>query len=399
MFGDGDHLPPSERFGSQMTTRKIKVTHIITGLPRGGAQSVLVQLLHGADSTRFDMDVISLTETGPIGELLSDSGIPVRALNMGRRVPNPGRVLRLASWIRQGSPDIVQTWLYHGDLVGGLAARLAGCPVMWNLRQSDLDLKGTRRSTLWTVATCARLSRRIPETIVCCSEASRSVHRAQGYDGERMVVIGNGVDLGRFKPSEEATKAIRREIGVDDQARLIGLVARFHPQKDHQTFVQAAGEICSAVDDVHFVLCGEDINGTNADLGHMIRETGFGERFHLLGIRDDIPQITGAFDLAVSSSFYGEGSANVLLEAMACGVPCATTDVGDSALIADGPGWVVPPRNAPALAVAMLNAMELTASELNARGAAAREIAEKSFSISTMVDRYETLYTSAVLGR
>jgi glycosyltransferase involved in cell wall biosynthesis len=379
-----------------VTSAKIKVTHVITALPRGGAQSVLFQLLERMDKSRFDMDVVSLADQGVVGQKIAELGVPVKALNMGRRFPNPVKILRLARWLRIRKPDLVQTWLYHGDLVGGLAARLAGRLVLWNLRQSDLDPRSTRRATMLTAKTCARLSRIVPRTIVCCSEASREVHTGLGYDGERMTVIGNGVDLDRYRPDTTAGAALRKEIGVNEGARLVGLVARFHPQKDHQTFLTAAAQVCAHVDDVHFVLCGEDVDDSNAVLGDLIRQTGFADRFHLLGVRDDIPQVTGAFDLAMSSSSYGEGFPNVLLEAMACGVPCVTTDVGDSARIAGSTGWVTPPGDAKALAAALAQALALSPSELAAKATAARARAEEAHSISRMIQAYEGLYEATV---
>jgi glycosyltransferase involved in cell wall biosynthesis len=379
-----------------VTSAKIKVTHVITALPRGGAQSVLFQLLQRVDKDRFDMNVVSLADQGPMGDKMAGLGVGVKALNMGRQFPNPAKVMRLAGWLRQDRPDLVQTWLYHGDLVGGLAARLAGRQVLWNLRQSDLDPRTTRRATLWSAKTCARLSRAIPRTIVCCSEASRDVHTGLGYDGDRMTVIGNGVDLDRYAPDPAAADALRDDLGLDPKSRLVGLVARFHPQKDHRTFLDAAANVCGQMDDVHFVLCGEDVNESNPDLVPMIRETGFADRFHLLGIRDDMPQITAAFSVAMSSSSYGEGFPNVLLEAMACGVPCVTTDVGDSARIAGSTGWVVPPGDAPALGTALLKALSLDPSELAAKAAAARAKAKAEHSMSAMVQNYETLYVNAV---
>jgi glycosyltransferase involved in cell wall biosynthesis len=381
-----------------VTAEKIKVTHVITALPRGGAQSVLFQLLQRTDKSRFDMDVVSLADKGVVGEKIAELGISVKSLNMGRRFPNPAKVLRLARWLRTRQPDLVQTWLYHGDLVGGLAARLAGRPVLWNLRQSDLDPRTTRRATMLTAKTCARLSLIIPRTIVCCSQASRDVHTALGYDGKRMTVIGNGVDLDRYRPDTTAGAALRKEIGVNDGARLVGLVARFHPQKDHQTFLTAAAQVCSHVDDVHFVLCGEDVDDSNSALGAMIGQTGFADRFHLLGIRDDIPRVTGAFDVAMSSSSYGEGFPNVLLEALACGVPCVTTDVGDSARIAGSTGWVTPPGDAEALAAALAQALAISPSDLGAKATAARAMAEEAHSISRMIQAYESLYEATVTG-
>jgi glycosyltransferase involved in cell wall biosynthesis len=379
-----------------VTSAKIKVTHVITALPRGGAQSVLFQLLQRVDKDRFDMNVVSLSDQGPMGDKMAGLGVGVQALNMGRQIPNPAKVMRVAGWLRQGKPDLIQTWLYHGDLVGGLAARLARRPVVWNLRQSDLDPRSTRRSTVWTAKTCALLSHTMPRTIVCCSEASAEVHTHLGYESSRMTVIGNGVDLDHYKPDPGAGASLRNEIGVGKGAKTVGFVARFHPQKDHRTFFTAAAQVGATLDDVHFVMCGEGIDGANADLAAMIAQTGAPECFHLLGIRDDVAKITAGFDVAVSSSSYGEGFPNVLIEAMACGVPCVATDVGDSARIVGSNGWVVAPGDASGLATALAEALGASPAQRAEKSTAARALAEAEFSIATMVGRYEALYADAV---
>ncbi len=183
----------------------ILVTHIITDLSTGGSEIMLLKLLSHIDRERFASRVISLTTGGPIGDRLKELGIPVQALGMnnprfvGMRpgFPDPAAVLRLAGWLRGDPPNLVQTWMYHADLVGGVAARLAGpAPVIWGIRNSDLDVLHSRRTTRWTVKVCALLSNKIPERIVSCSETARRIHVNLGYAADRMLVIPNGFRSG-----------------------------------------------------------------------------------------------------------------------------------------------------------------------------------------------------------
>ncbi len=380
-----------------MTTQPIRITHIITALPRGGAQTVLQQLLRRGDPRRVQMDVVSLADIGAVGERLIADGFRVRALGMRRGSPNPMALWRLAGWLRQGRPDLVQTWLYHGDLVGGLAARLAGIPVLWNLRQTDLDPAHTGAGTLWTMRACARLSHRIPRRIVSCSEATARIHVALGYDRDRLLVIPNGVDLERFHPAAEARQEVRAALGLDANVPLVGLFARFHPQKDHASFLAAIRTVANACPEAHYLLCGEGIDGGNAVLGEWVRASGVPGRIHLLGIRDDVPHLAAALDLAVSSSSFGEGFSNVLVEAMACGTACVTTDVGDSGRIVGKTGWVVPARQPAALGQAIVDALA-DRPGLAARGREARARVEAEYSISAMVERYQNLYEGVARG-
>jgi glycosyltransferase involved in cell wall biosynthesis len=370
----------------------IRVCHVITGLNTGGAEMMLYKLMSAIDRATFECDVVSLLDAGPVAERIRALGVPVRSLGMRRGAPSPHGLVRLARWMRQDPPDVVQTWLYHADLVGGLASRLAGgAPVAWNIRQSTLDPRGNKRSTIWTGRVCAWLSRWLPTRIVCCSEASARLHTALGYASERMIVIPNGFDLAAFRPDPAARRAVRAELGVPDQAPLVGLVARFDPHKDHRVFAAAAGRLAVRRPDVHFVLCGDGIVDENARLVGWLRAAGVRERCHLLGRRDDTPRLNAALDLAASSS-YGEGFPNVLGEAMACGVPCVATDVGDSALIDGDTGRVVPPRDPDALADAWEALLALEPSARAALGLAARQRVEAQFSLPTVVRRYETLY-------
>jgi glycosyltransferase involved in cell wall biosynthesis len=376
-------------------TGSVLVTHIITDVSTGGAEIMLLKLLSHIDRQRFASRVISLTTGGSIGDRLEGLGIPVQALGMRPGFPDAGAVLRLAGWLRGNPPNLVQTWMYHADLVGGIAAHLAGrAPVIWGIRNSNLDVVHSRRSTHWTVKICAFLSNKIPERIVSCSETARRIHVNLGYAADRMLVIPNGFDLDLFRPDPQGRASLRQELGFLPEARLVGLVARFDPQKDHQTFIRAAAKVRARNAGVEFLLCGDGITGENAQLVGWIEELGLRDCFHLLGRREDIPRLSAALDVACSSSAYGEAFPNVLGEAMACGVPCVVTDVGDSAYIIGNTGKVVPPNDPEALAGAVVELLELPADRRHELGEAARRRVQQNFDIRAVVNRYEQLYSS-----
>jgi glycosyltransferase involved in cell wall biosynthesis len=371
----------------------IKVIHIITGLSVGGAENMLFKLVSNMDRTEFAPEVISLSGIGPIGEKMRAQGIPVRALNMRPGMPNPALALRLAGWIRKSRPQVVQTWLHHADLIGGLATRLAGrTPLAWNIRHSNLDPATIKRQTILIGRACAKLSHTLPQRIVCCSEAGREEHARLGYAADKLLVIPNGFDLTAYHPSETARAAIRAELGMPTDAPLIGLIGRFHPMKDHATFVQAAALLHALRPEVHFVCCGEDITWQNDVLADAIKRVDLCDRFHLLGQRRDIPQIAAALTIGTLCSLYGEGFPNVIGEAMACGVPCVVTDVGDSVYIIGKTGRVVPLRSPEALCAAWQEILDLSPEAAQRSALAARARVEAHFALGTVVGRYQKLY-------
>jgi glycosyltransferase involved in cell wall biosynthesis len=206
-----------------------------------------------------------------------------------------------------------------------------------------------------------------------------------------MVVIPNGTDVATFRPDPMARAAVRRELNLPEGAPLIGLVARFDPQKDPRNFVQAAARLHARRPEAQFLLCGHGMNWDNPALVRWIEGGGIRDRCYLLGRREDIPRLTAALDVATSSSAT-EGFPNVLGEAMACGVPCVATDVGDSAVIVGNTGHVVPPHTPGALADAWARLLDMPARERRDLGMRARERVASSFSIDSVVERYEALY-------
>lgn len=379
----------------------IKLTHIITGLNTGGAEMMLSKLIERMKREVFSQEIISLTDIGPVGEKLAKMGYPVFALGMSRKVSYPGAFIRLVRYLKKTRPHLIQTWMYHADLVGGLAAKLAkGIPVVWGIHHSNLGLEGNKRTTIWTAKLCARLSRLVPIKIVCCSEASKHIHTELGYDSEKMIVIPNGFDLTAFSPDPEARISVRRELGIPENSILIGLVARFDPLKDHGNFLQAAGilieNLTLSTQEIHFILCGSGVIWENEFFVKKINGYGLNNRVHLLGRREDIPRLTAAFDIASSSS-SGEGFPNIIGEAMACGVPCVVTNVGDSALIVGDAGIVVPPKNPKALAEAWLNLIKAGKEERKRLGERARRRVLENYNLPNIVERYVTLYRE-VLG-
>ncbi len=373
----------------------MNILHIITGLSTGGAETMLYKLLSRMNRDLFSNQVVSLSGKGPMAEKIQALGVPVQALNMPRGIPDPLGIWRLARLIRSHHPDVIQTWMYHADLIGGLAASIArNGPVVWNIRHSNLHPKENKKTTIWTAKACAMFSRRIPKMIVCCSEESKQVHAGLGYVEDRMLVIPNGFDLEAFGPSKEAKKSLRSELGLKQDSMLIGMAARFNPQKDHFTLIQAARQLKNQGGEFFFVLCGQGIDWENDKVSGWIKEAGLEDRFFLLGPRSDMPRITAAFDMAWLSSAYGEGFPNVLGEAMACGVPCVATDVGDSAEIIGDTGRIVPPKDPNALAESIKKLIDIGPEGRANIGKRARQRVGERFELGTVVRQYQELYLS-----
>jgi len=369
----------------------MKVLHVITGFTQGGAETMLAKLL-GALRGQVQTRVVSLTGDGPIGERIRALGVETVALGMRRGVPDPRAILALARQMRGYRPDVVQTWLYHADLLGGLASLLAGRPpVLWGIRNADLDETTAKWSTLQTLRACAWLSHRLPARIVSCSERAREFHVARGYDAGKMVVIPNGFDLVAFAPRPEAREEVRRELGIPLEAPMVGMVARYHPMKDFGNFAQAAGLLARELPAVRFLLCGDGVTPENAELCGWLRAAGALERTHLLGRRDDVPRLLAALDLFTLSSAT-EGFPNALGEAMACGVPCVATDVGDSGYVLGDAGSIVPPRDHRALARGWRETLARSAQAPLAAGARGRSRILDHFGLRAVSERFLDLY-------
>jgi glycosyltransferase involved in cell wall biosynthesis len=233
--------------------------------------------------------------------------------------------------------------MYHANLVGALAVRMAGhVPVVWGIHHSALDPRVDKRRTMLVNRACAFLSRKLPARIVCCSEASLRIHKELGYAAEKLEVIPNGFDLERVKPDPTARVSVREELGIPADALTVGIAARFHPHKDHRNFVRAAARLHKQMPEIHFLLCGLGITWQNSQLVEWIEAAGVRDRFHLLGLRRDMPRLFAGMDIATTAS-RSEAFPIAIGEAMACGTPCVVTNVGDSALIVGETGSVVAP--------------------------------------------------------
>ena len=375
-----------------MKTRR-KIVHVITGLNTGGAEMMLFKLLAGMDLSRFENIIVSMVKPGAVGQKIRDLGVTVYSLDMVPGRPSPVAAGRLVGMLRRERPDIVQTWLYHADLLGLLTSVAARRPVVvWNLRASNIEMAHYRRLSGWTRRACALLSG-LPRAVIVNSEAGRDFHRRLGYRPREWVLIRNGIETERFIPDPEARSSVRRELCLSDEALLIGLIARFDPMKDHRNFFRAASILHRQLSNVHFLLAGRGVTRENPEIRQLIDDASLLGNLHLLGERHDIPRLTAALDVATSSSI-GEGFSNTIAEAMSCGVPCVATDVGDSAAIVGSTGIVVPPAKPEALAAAWEKLLGYGDEELREMGKAARNRIQESFSLADVTKMYEELYYS-----
>ncbi len=373
-------------------THHIKTLHVITGLKTGGAEIMLFKLLSRIDYGMHKARIISLIGGGPMRERMLSIGVVVDSLNMRHGIPSLMALWRLREIMSRCRPDLIQGWMYHGNLAASIAGWFCpnNPPVVWSVRQSLYDLKHERLLTRWVIRVNAWLSVRA-DTIIYNSLTSARQHEEFGFDASRTHIIPNGFDTEVFRPDERARSFIRRELGVADDAILIGLIGRYHPMKDHANFLNAATILSKDFPNVLFLLAGHEVVVDNPTLGSMIEELRLGGRVFLLGERNDMAQLHAALDIASCSS-WSEGFANVIGEAMSCGVPCVVTDVGDLAWITGDTGRVVVARDSAALAAAWRDLLRLGRDGRQELGMRARQRVIEYFSLRSVVKQYEDLY-------
>ena len=360
---------------------------------------MLCNLLLQTDRERFEPSVVALIDDMTVAGPVLAAGIPITTMGMRPGVPDPRGVARLVRHIRRLKPDVIHSWMDHSNLVTALAARIASAgPLIWGIHHSDHVAGVAKRSTLLTVSACAALSHRVPAAIVSCSEHGRVLYERRGFAAKKLAVIPNGFDTERFRPDAEARASVRRELGLDETTPLVGLVARYDPLKDHSTFLRAAAHVSQSRPDVHFLLCGTRVDRQNAAIVSQVDALGLSGRCHLLGPRRDVARIQASLDVAASSSI-SEAFPLAIGEAMACGVPCAATDVGDSALMIGNAGRVVRVRDDGAMAAAVLDLLSMPPEARARLGDDARRRVREKFDLEAVARRYERLYEGVVTGR
>lgn len=352
----------------------MKIVYVTTGLTTGGAEIMLYQMLAKIDRTHFTPIVVSLMDRGTLGDRIEALGVPVYTLGMkAGGLPKLNAISTLVNIVREIKPDLIQCWMYHGNLVAQLIGIFYSrkIPVLWDIQCSLYSLALEKKITAIIIKLCAYISR-LSFKIIYVSKVSQCQHEALGYARDKSCVIPNGIDVTVFSPSSEARLTIRQELGLTETSFLIGLICRYHPMKDHANFIKAAALLLKSKPDIHFIMAGNKVDPQNQSLAQLIQELGIANQIHLLGERKDMPRLSAALDIACSASAYGEGCPLVICEAMSAGVPCAVTEVGDSGWIVDKTGWVVPPQNPEALANAWQESIALGSEGRETLGKAAR---------------------------
>lgn len=378
----------------------IKICHVIFMLTtRGGAEKMLMLLLlTNSESARNKM-VVVLGEGGPWGEQLREAGVTVHELGMQSFLQVPSVFLRLKGIIRDYKPDIVQTWMYHSDFLGGLAAYFAGCKnIMWGIHRTSLSW-GDSKNTLLIMKLSALISRWIPKKIIPVAEAGRKAHVGYGYDAKKMQVIPNGFDFSKLIATQEQRSAFRSDCNFAEDDLVIGCLGRFHPVKGQDNFVKAAGVLIvnNPNPKIKLLMVGKDCDADNVELMSWIKQNNLSERFVLLGERSDVATCLSGMDIFCMPS-RNEGFPLCLGEAMAMALPCVATNVGDTGVLAGGTAILVPPQDEHALGQALLQVVALPKQERIEMGQRGKTRVFAEYSIETVSRHYDNVYQELVNG-
>lgn len=366
------------------------IVHIITGLDVGGAETMLCRLLLAKSKPAEGQMVVSLKSIGPIGAELQRHGVRVEAMELGANLRSLTVLFRLVSLLKQIKPSVVQTWMYHADLLGGIAARLAGVKqIVWGIRGTYTPIG--RPWTHRVMKLCAWLSSVVPDKILCVAEAARLSHIAYGYNADKMLVIPNGLDFQTFDAALQPKVDFRQMANWAKTDIVIGCVGRFHPDKGQDLFVKAAALLKQHNTDLRFVVIGRGCDSQNAALVDLVGQGNLQQDLLLLGERTDIPACLSGMDIFCLPS-RTEGFPNVLAEAMTAALPAVATDVGDVALLVGEQMTLVPPNDVETMAAQLQQLLNCTAEQRYVIGVLHRQRMLENFSIAAIRQRYDAFY-------
>lgn len=368
----------------------MNIVHIITSLSDGGAQAMLYRLIKNIDKSQYNsIKVISMMDKGIYGEEIEKLGIKVYSLNMKRGIPTIKAFNKTVRIIKDA--DIVQTWMYHADLLGIMASmKYKNKKVIWGIHHSNLDKDKNTKLLLLIVKINSILSR-FTFKIVSCSNYAKYIHTNYGYSSDKITVIPNGFDLSEFYYKEYSNKIVRSELNIDNDKKIVCHIGRWHILKDYETLMKSIKLICNKRDDVVFILCGADIDEKNLELMRLIELYKLEKNIYLLGRRNDISNIMSSSNALVLSS-SGEAFPNVIGEAMACETPCIVTDVGDCKEIVGDTGIVVETKDSEGIASGIEMIINMDKKEYNKLRKKCRSRILNMFELKKIVSMYEALY-------
>lgn len=368
---------------------KVKITHIITGLNMGGAETMLYKLLKYINKDEFDINVISMMDDGIYGQKIRELGFEVICLNMKPGRPSIKGFINARKHIKK--TEIIQTWMYHADFFGYLLYRISRTQkLIWGIRRSNLDPGLNKKSIMMIAKINSRLSKNV-DAIVSCSIKAKEVHKEFGYYEENLYVIPNGFELEEFNENPNAKIELSKIINKEENTPYILHVGRWNILKDYNNLIRALAKIKENNIRYHAILVGTNVDENNEELMNLLNQYNLTNDVSLLGRRNDIPILMAGADVFVSSS-SGEGFPNVIGEAMACKTPCVVTDVGDSAYIVGDTGEIVPRRNSGALSKGIINLLNLSRSNREELGHLARQRIIGNFDILKVTKKFEELY-------
>ena len=360
---------------------------LIRSLGHGGAERQLIELVKRIDQQRHRVTVATFYDGGGLRpEMECLEGVRVVSLGKKSRWDLLPFIWRLAHLVRETRPDVLHGYMGNANELCSLMARLFGGRVVWGLRLSNRDDAKYGWLTVWSEKTGAWFSGSA-DLIISNSHAGQRDHIAKGYVPDHMVVVHNGIDTERFRPDAEARREMRREWQIADGDFLIGQIGRLDPQKDHPNFLRAAAIVAKQRPDVRFICCGNGPDEYRTELQSLARDLGIADRVQWTPASNKVLGVYNALDLSTLASANGEGFANVVGEAMACGVPVVVTDAGDSALVVGVPEQVVPIRQPEPLAAAWLRIWTMPAEERARVGARHRERILAEFTAERLVQR------------
>jgi glycosyltransferase involved in cell wall biosynthesis len=365
-----------------VSLRPGKIVFVTAGLRGGGAEAMLARLATARPGVADEITIVSLLAAEAHMARLRAAGVEVIEL----RFDKPGGIatglFKLARLIAERRPDIVQGWMYYGDLAAFVALALSGrrrqTHLIWSIRCSAMDWRSYGLGLSLVVKACALVSR-YPDVVTANSTTGLKSHLALGYRPRRAQVIANGIDIDEFQPNAAARRAVRTELGIGNDAIVLAHVARVNAMKDHGSFLAAM----AALPHLYALLVGAGTEDLPA-----------APNLFRLGCRCDVPRLFAAADFVISSSRFGEGFSNVLAEGMACGLPAVATDVGDAKFIVGDTGFVVPPQGPDALIAAIRTLAAESETARAQRGSRARARIVENFAMGHAVQRYVDLYRS-----